>query len=84
MSFQTYLIIATVIVIIAGIVAIIRSEKKRFYAPKQNRGTEPGQGDTLNFLSGTTNKENWLTIQKHTRDPQAHAKAFVPSKARSK
>ena len=85
MGFQAYLIIVTLLVMVIGVIAIVRAEQKRRYAPKQNRGVDPGKGMTRRLiLGGGLDSLDDVIVLQHTKDPQAHAKAFVPSKARSK
>ncbi|MEJ6401683.1 hypothetical protein [Yoonia sp. 2307UL14-13] len=81
-SFYIYGIAALFIVI--GAWQIIRFEQKKRFARKQNRGIEPEHSaiDKI-IVSGTTCFTDTVD-QSFTKDPQIHAKAFVPEKARQK
>jgi len=79
------LIAASPIVAIAAVYALF--DRKPRNGPKQSRGTEPSQGDSLveggSGAAAGSSGGGYNTITRVPRDPQKYAKAFVPSKARS-
>lgn len=66
--------------------AVVRAENRKRFAPKQNRGVDPSQGSTVSIQNQWYSDETGghLSTSIHTKNPQAHAKAFIPNKASKK
>ena len=73
------------IILVLGVYAIIRHEYRKFWGYHNGPGVTPGQGDTLNVALLNFESGKAVThVQRHTRDPQKHARGFVPSRAYKK
>jgi hypothetical protein len=70
-----------VVVLTAGLVVIIRNERATYRQPTQRRGVQPHEQPKLIVTDiGPDGFNNNVTHAYHvTTDPQAHAKAFIPS-----
>lgn len=65
---------------------LIRSEVRKINGHQTKRGTAPGDGDTvktINISSHGKGRDHTVTVR-HTKDPQKHAQAMMPAKARKK
>jgi hypothetical protein len=70
-----------VVVLTAGLVVIIRNKRARYRQPTQRRGVQPHEQPKLIVTDiGPDGFNNNVTHAYHvTTDPQAYAKAFIPS-----
>jgi hypothetical protein len=59
---------------------LIRHERRRFYGPKQTRGTEPGQGASVlsSFRPDADGRGGTGNTYIHSKNPQDHARAMMP------
>lgn len=67
----------------------IRAELKKTSVPhrhhQRTRGTEPGEGETVHIVGLNASRGSHRNIiVRHTKDPQKHAQAMMPAKARKK
>ncbi|SMX31574.1 hypothetical protein [Octadecabacter ascidiaceicola] len=66
---------------------LIRSEVRKINGHQKRRGTAHGHGDTVKSVfipSDSSRGFGKIITVRHTKDPQKHAQAMMPAKARNK
>jgi hypothetical protein len=73
-----------VFVLVVGVYAIIRHERRKHWGYHKKPGVEPGQGSTVIDVSYGPITGGRGAAYIHSQDPQAHARAFVPDNKTTK
>tara|TARA_R110002072_G_scaffold6852_1_gene38794 strand:- start:54 stop:317 length:264 start_codon:yes stop_codon:yes gene_type:complete len=85
MTTSGYILIGMLTFTIVGIVAIVRSERKKRTSGRYDQGTAPGHGASTQFHSmHGANGSQHSFISRHTRGPQTHARGLVPTRAKKR
>lgn len=78
-------LVALVLCIVAlKVYSLVQANRLDAMEKSRGPGTAPGQGHGVNFFNMSSNGRgrDHLVVQRHTRDPQAHARAMMPRSAR--
>ncbi|MDX8353378.1 hypothetical protein [Cognatiyoonia sp. IB215182] len=80
MSLEMWTLILSGFALVIGVAAIILGEKRRRYHPKQNRGSDPGDGYHVMHANYASRENTRSRAWRVPQNPQDYAKFFAPTK----
>lgn len=72
------------LVLVIGVYTIIRHERRKHWGYHKRPGVVPGQGSTVIDASYDPTTGGRGAVYIHSKDPQTHARAFVPDNKTTK